>query len=103
MNNKVWLKVLRKIADEEEIPFSRVPKSVREKLQQWGESSGAVSLQRSQAGAGRVFKVINLRIVEKEIVSLDPNVDVNAHIIFVRRLEIKWLLMELMFLRCQKR
>ena len=78
MNNEVWLKVLQKIADEEEIPFSQVPKSVREKLQQWGESSGAVSLQRSQAGAGRVFKVINLRIVEKEIVSLDPNVDVNS-------------------------
>jgi hypothetical protein len=78
VNNEVWLKVLQKIADEEEIPFSQVPKSVREKLQQWGESSGAVSLQRSQAGAGRVFKVINLRIVEKEIVSLDPNVDVNS-------------------------
>lgn len=78
MNNEVWLKVLQKIADEEEIPFSQVPKSVREKLQQWGESSGAVSLQRSQAGAGRVFKVVNLRIVEKEIISLDPNIDVNA-------------------------
>lgn len=78
MNNEVWLKVLQKIADEEEIPFSLVPKSVREKLQQWGESSGAVSLQRSQAGAGRVFKVVNLRIVEKEIISLDPNIDVNA-------------------------
>lgn len=78
MNNEVWLKVLQKIADEEEIPFSLVPKSVREKLQQWGESSGAVSLQRSQAGAGRVFKVVNLRIVEKEIISLNPNIDVNA-------------------------
>ncbi|MBR6124316.1 hypothetical protein IKQ19_12095 [Candidatus Saccharibacteria bacterium] len=78
MNNEVWLKVLQKIADEEEIPFSLVPKSVREKLQQWGESSGAVSLQRSQAGAGRVFKVVNLRIVEKEIISLDPNIGVNA-------------------------
>ena len=78
MNNKVWLKVLRKIADEEEISFSLVPKSVREKLQQWGESSGAVSLQRSQVSAGRVFKVVNLRIVEKEIISLDPNIDVNA-------------------------
>lgn len=78
MNNEVWLKVLQKIANEEEIPFSLVPKSVREKLQQWGESSGAVSLQRSQAGAGRVFKVVNLRIVEKEIISLDSNIDVNA-------------------------
>ena len=78
MNNEIWLKVLQKFAEKAEIPFSQVPKSVREKLQQWGDSSGAVSLQRSQAGAGRVFKVINLRIVEKEIVSLDPNVDVNS-------------------------
>ena len=76
MNNDVWLKVLQKIADENEVPYSQIPNSARIRLQKWGESTGAISLERAKVGTGRVFRLLNQRIVEKEMKFIDPGFDI---------------------------
>lgn len=78
MNNDIWLKVLQKIAEENEVPYSQIPNSARIRLQKWGESTGAICIERAKVGAGRVFRLINQRIVEKEIKFIDPGFDIGS-------------------------
>lgn len=78
MNNDIWLKVLLKIAEENEVPYSLIPNSARIRLQKWGESTGAICIERAKVGAGRVFRLINQRIVEKEIKFIDPGFDISS-------------------------
>lgn len=76
MNNEIWLRVLQKIVEEKEVPYSQIPNSVKKRLQEWGNSTGAISLERAKVGAGRIFRLLNQRIVEKEIKSIDPGLDI---------------------------
>jgi len=71
-----WLSTLEKLAEFGETPSSSIPQSIRKKLEQWGERTGAVSVERQ--GRGSVFRVKSLVILSNEIRAISPQVETES-------------------------